>query len=483
MKEASLKKNIFLSTLFQILKIVTPFITAPYVSRVLGVGNIGIYSYTNSYSMYFTLFAGLGTASYGTREIARMRNDKDKRSQLFWEIEILSVCTTIVSILAWGVFTLLNTKYRGLYLVLTFNLVAVMFDISWFYAGIERFQYTVGWNSLFKVLTTVLLFIVVKKPTDLLIYAFLMSFQLVLGNLGMWTGLKKYIHKVDIKSIKIKRHFHETLIYFIPTIAASIYNVLDKTMIGLITHSTIENGYYEQANKVLDMMKTLTFVALNMVMESRISFLYVEEKFDEIKERISESANYILFMGIGILFGLCGVANRFVPCFFGPGYNKTVYLLYIMSPVVVIIGLSNCLGAQYYNPAGRRKDSAKFIIVGAVVNFCMNCFLIPLMKSYGAAIATIIAEFLITFLYIINDDKYLTFKHIFSLAWKKIVAGLIMFALLLAINKIVSIPVISICMMIILGLLCYILILIVLKDSFIMFGKNIIESKLNKVGR
>ena len=147
MKQVSLKKNIMLSTFYQILKIVTPLITAPYVSRVLGVGKIGIYSYTSSIAMYFTLFGGLGTSTYGTREIARVRNDEQKRSQTFWEIEILSIITTMVSILVWGVFTMLNTKYRGYYAVLTFNLLAVMFDISWFYAGIERFQYTVGWNS------------------------------------------------------------------------------------------------------------------------------------------------------------------------------------------------------------------------------------------------------------------------------------------------------------------------------------------------
>lgn len=480
MKEVSLKKNIFLSTLFQVLKIITPFITAPYVSRILGVGNIGIYSYTSSYSMYFTLFAGLGTVSYGTREIARVRNDEDQRSQLFWEIEVLSILSTLVAIVAWGFFTFLNKKYQGLYLVLTFNLVAVMFDISWFYAGIERFQYTVGWNSFFKVLSTILLFVLVKKPSDLLIYAFLMSFQLVLGNLGMWTGLRRYIHNVDIKSIRLKKHFHETLIYFVPTIATSIYNVLDKTMIGLITHSTKENGYYEQANKVLDMMKTLTFVALNSVMTARISFLYAEEKFDEIKRRISESADYVMFMGIGMLFGLCGVAGKFVPLFFGPGYDKTIYLLYIMAPVIVIIGISNCLGSQYYNPVGRRKDSAKYIIAGAITNFCLNSVMIPMMKSYGAAIATVIAELLITVLYVVNDNGYLTWKKIISLCYRKLVAGIIMFALLLIINKIIADPFISLCLMIILGVLCYISVLAVLKDSFIIFGKNMLIRKFSK---
>ncbi|HAN58108.1 MAG TPA: flippase [Erysipelotrichaceae bacterium] len=477
MKQVSLKKNIMLSTFYQVLKIITPFITAPYISRVLGVSKVGIFSYTSSYAMYFTLFGGLGTATYGTREIARVRNDEHKRSHLFWEIEILSVITTTISILAWGVFTLINTKYQVYYAVLTFNLLAVMFDISWFYAGIEQFQYTIGWNSFFKIASVVALFIFVHKPSDLLIYVFIMAFQNFAGNVGMWTGLPGFIHKVDLKTIKLKKHFHETLVYFIPTIATSVYNVLDKTMIGFITHNTKENGYYENANKILDMMKTLTFVALNSVMTSRISFLYKEKKFEEIKKRIHDSINYVLFMGIGILFGLSGVAKVFVPLFFGKGWDKTVDLLIIMSPVIVIIGLSNCLGSQYYTPSGRRKESAKYIIAGAVINFCFNCIFIPKLMSYGAAIATVIAETVITILYVHNDNDYLNWSDIFKMGWKKLIAGVIMFVILLGIRQVIHQPLLSVALMVIVGGASYILILTLLKDSFIEVGSKLVFGK------
>ena len=352
-----------------------------------------------------------------------------------------------------------------------------MFDISWFYAGIEQFQYTIGWNSFFKIASVVALFIFVHNPSDLLIYVFIMAFQNFAGNVGMWTGLPRFIHKVDLKTIKLKKHFHETLVYFIPTIATSVYNVLDKTMIGFITHNTKENGYYENANKILDMMKTLTFVALNSVMTSRISFLYKEKKFEEIKKRIHDSINYVLFMGIGILFGLSGVAKVFVPLFFGKGWDKTVDLLIIMSPVIVIIGLSNCLGSQYYTPSGRRKESAKYIIAGAVINFCFNCIFIPKLMSYGAAIATVIAETVITILYVHNDNDYLNWSDIFKMGWKKLIAGVIMFVILLGIRQVIHQPLLSVALMVIVGGGCYILILTLLKDSFIEVGSKLVFGK------
>ncbi|MBP3275443.1 flippase [Kandleria sp.] len=479
MKQPSLKKNFILSMMYQILKIIMPLLTAPYISRVLGAKNIGIYSYTNSYSMYFTLFAALGTVTYGTREIARVRNDKERRSQLFWEIEILTVLTTSAALIFWGIFTFFNKSDAIYYAVLSFNLLAVMFDISWFYAGIEHFEFTIVWNSIFRILSVIAMFLFVKKPSDLFIYIFIVAFQNFAGNVGMWTGLSKFICKIDFKTIELKHHFHETLVYFIPTIATSVYNVLDKTLIQLITHNKAENGYYEQANKILDMMKTLTFVALNMVMQSRISYLFEQKKYDEIKRRIHTSVNYVLFMGIGILFGMMGIARTFVPWFFGPGYDRTIVLLEIMSPVVVIIGLSNCLGAQYYTPSGKRKQSANYIIAGSVINFVLNCLFIPHLMSAGAAIATVIAESAITILYVGHCNRYLTWGVILSHLWRKLIAGALMLAVILFINQYMNVGFIALIVQVGVGFSVYCLMLVILKDDFVIdFAKNQLLAKL-----
>lgn len=467
MKKQSLKKNIIYSMSFQILKIITPLITAPYISRVLGASNIGIYSYTYSIAMYFTLFGGLGTVSYGTREIARCRDHKQELSQNFFEIEMVSIITTTISLIAWGIFTALNTQYRAYYLVLTFNLLAVMFDISWFYAGIEHFKYTVLWNSIARITSVVCLLLFVKTANDLLVYIFIMSFTTLAANITMWIYLPKFIHRIKLRSMRLKHHFRETLVYFIPTIATSVYNVLDKTLIGVITKDTYENGYYEQANKILDICKTVTFVAINSVLSSRISYLFAEKKFEEIKQRIHLSMDFVLFMGIGICFGLIGIAENFVPWFFGDGYHKVIGLLQLMSPVVLIIGISNCLGSQYYTPSGRRRESARYIIAGAVINFCLNCAFIPFLKAYGAAIATIIAELAITFLYIKNARQYMSFSVIFTLGWKKIIAACFMLALTLSVGRAGS-GFLIIFLQVSLGFSTYVIIQLLLRDHFIL---------------
>ena len=339
--QPSLKKNIAISTLYQVLLIILPIITAPYIARVLGPDQSGVYDYTNSIMTYFTMFAALGTATYGVREIARVRDDVAMRSRLFWEIELMTVMTSAVCIAVWFVFIAFTPQYKVIYIVLTMGIFSTMFDISWFFAGMEQFKYTVTKNAACKLIGVILMFLFVKKEDDLLLYVIIITASAMLGNLSMWLYVPRFTEKVDFRTLHFRRHFHETLIYFIPTVATSVYTVLDRTLIGVITQNKAENGCYHYTMQIVNMMKALTFSSLNMVLGSRIAFLFAEERYDEIRERIADSINYILFMGIGICFGVIGVSKRFVPVFLGSGYERVITMLMLMSPIVIIIGISN----------------------------------------------------------------------------------------------------------------------------------------------
>lgn len=132
----------------------------------------------------------------------------------------------------------------------------------------------------------------------------------------------------------------------------------------------------------------------------RHAYLFAEKRFDEIHKKIAISFNYIFFMGFGCCFGIMGVAKTFVPFFFGPGYDQVVGLLYLFSPIIVIIGISNCLGSQYYTPCGKRKESTNYLIAGSVVNLILNLLMIPRFGAEGAAIASVIAETVVSVLYV-----------------------------------------------------------------------------------
>lgn len=477
MVQTSIKKNYIYNTIYQVLSLITPLITAPYISRVLGSNGVGIYSYTNSIVTYFTLFAALGTASYGQREIAMHRDDPETSSKLFWEIEILSLTTTAVSLIVWIAWIFISTQYTAIYSVLTLSVLAVAFDISWYFGGFEKYKYIVIRNTLVKITGIILLFLFVKKETDIFLYVGIMAATGLIGNISMWTYLPKLLAKVEFKTLHpFKIHLKQTFAYFIPTVATSVYTVLDKTMIGAITKSEELNGYYEQATKIIRMIESLLF-SLNTVMVSRQSYLFAEGRTEEIKDKINKSFEFIFALAVPIMFGIWGAARNFVPWFFGNGYEPVVTLLYLMSPLPLVICISNIMGSQYLTPSGQRARSSKGIIAGAVTNFLLNLALIYKYGANGATLASVVAECVISAIYVHMSKGFINWKKILNVLWKKLLAGFVMFWAVLFIggNYQGSIS-ISVCQ-VIFGMALYGIMLIVLKDNVIYDALKIIRRR------
>jgi len=466
-KKKSLLYNVLFNNLSDLLVLIAPFITAPYVSRVLTADGVGIFSYSNSLVSYFTLFAGLGTVIYGGREIARNRDNKVLYSQKFWEIELITVITSFVCTIAWLGLAFFYKKYQPYLLALTLLIVSSLFNITWLYVGLEKLKYTVIINSIIKIVSVILIFVLVKSENDLLIYTYIYSGANLLGNLSFWAFLPRVLTRCKIEPKYLKKHFKETIVYFIPTIATTIYTVLDKTLIGLITQDDKENGYYEQATKIINITKVVAFTSINGVVSSRISYMFKEKKSFIIKNKIRSFLNFEMFLSIGAMFGLIGVSKNFVPIFFGEGYDNTTILLYLLSPIIPIICLSNILGTLYYTPSGLRKKSAVYVIIGAIVNFLLNLVLIYYFKAYGAAIASLFAELIITILYLANCNKYLQFKDVFMVLGKKIIAGSIMAFMVYNLGIIEINEYIVLFIQIIFGIVIYIIILSILNDSWL----------------
>ena len=480
-KKPNLKVNYIYRLFYDVLAVIAPFITTPYVSRVLGADNIGIYSAVTAFITYFTLCATLGTMSYGTREISRQRDNVSLASKTFFEIELMSVLTSLICIVGWCMVIAFSKDYRYYYLASLPLLFGCMFDISWFFMGFEKVKFLVVRNSFCKLASIVLLFFLVKTRDDLLIYILINSMVQLIGNLSMWTYLPKMLVHVNFKTLQLKEHFKETIVYFIPTIATSIYTVLDKSLIKLITNDDFQNGYYEQTTKIINIVKNLVFTSVNAVIGARISYLFKQNKADEIKDKINKSLDFIMLIGFAAVFGIIGIARNFVPLFFGNGYDPVVTLLYVMSPIVLIVGISNCLGSQYYTPSGRRTQSTKYLIAGSIVNLFMNMLLIPIQGAIGATVGSIVAELVITILYVRNCDGYLTFFTIISICWRKLIAGICMCFGVFLLGTLQNLnPILVVALQILCGGIVYTGLLLVMHDSMMLFLLSCIKKKLQK---
>lgn len=165
-------KNYLYNFSFQLFLILVPTITLPYITRVLGPTALGINTYTYSITYYFTLLAVLGLTTYAQREIAYVRNDKEKLKKLFWEIEIISIITTVISYLCLAIIILFLDRYSNFLWIYSFIVLANIFDISWLIVGLEKFSVLVLRNFIVKILSLLLIFTLVKTSNDLYIYIY-----------------------------------------------------------------------------------------------------------------------------------------------------------------------------------------------------------------------------------------------------------------------------------------------------------------------
>lgn len=465
-----IKRNFILNTMFQILRLLSPLVVTPYVSRILGVDGIGIFSYTYSIEYYFAMFAVLGTTAYGAREISRYRDEPETMSQLFWEIWLMTFTTSLISIVAWGVVVFAGGEYRLYFAILTFYLLAAMFDISWFYTGLEKFPIIVIRNMALKVVEIALVFLLVKRADQLYIYFLIMAGGTFLGNASLWLGMKKNLKRVSWRTLRPYRHFKNTLVFFLPTIATSIYTVIGKTLIGAITKSEIESGIYEQTTKIVEIIKAVAVVSLNTVLGPRNSYLHKKGELEQIRSNLRGSMDFILLMSIGATCGVIGIADLFVPWFFGAGYEPVILLLRALSPIVVIIAISYTVGSQYYEPVGLRLKSAKYLMVGSVCSVLMNLILIPIFKSLGAVIGSLVSETIISVLYIMNCSGYMTWRALLAMSWKKLLAGVSMACILVWRASLMMATTTNVLMLVVLGAAIYLVVLLLLRDKMMLLA-------------
>ena len=465
MKQQNLKINYILNTAYQVLALIAPLITAPYISRVLQPEGTGIYSFTTSVVSFFIMFAVLGTTTYGQRAIAQCRDDRERLSKCFWEIEILSFLSTLVCTIVWIVFIFISPQYKIYYLILTIEIIAVAFDIIWFYSGLEQFKFIVLRNAAIKILSIVLLFVFVKEKSHVWIYLLIIALGKFVGNLSMWLPLKRFIDGIKLSELSILPHFKETLAYFVPTAAASIYTYLDKVMIGAFTDTSVENGYYEQAQKIIKMAYTI-LVSLNTVMSARMSYLFAQHREAEIKNKLEKALAFIVTLGIPFVFGISGIAYNFVPWFFGEGYDKVSILLILSSPLVLIMSLHNFLSAQYLVPSGQRVRSTKGVIVGAVVNLILNSILIPRFQSIGAVVATLIAETSICVVYFWMSKEYVPVRILLKYLPRQLISACVMTLCVYLIGRGHSGSIITTVIQIVVGGAVYFLLLFIMRDQF-----------------
>lgn len=398
MKETN--KNFLYNLIYQIFVFIIPLVTTPYVSRVLGVENIGIYSYTYSIVYYFMLAIMLGINNYGAREIAKLQNQPDKRSYKFWSIYGLQLINSLIMIIVFIIFTYFTKyQYKNILIIQFIYLISTTLDINWLYFGMEKFKITISKNIIIKILSLILIFMFVKNHDDLSIYAIILSSSMLVSQLYLWLHLKKNIHFVKVKFKDIFKNLKPCLILFIPVVAYSIYRVMDKTMIGYFSNVK-QLGNYESAEKIINIPISI-ITALGTVMMPHMS----KSADNQISQKICETYKLCFFMIYPIIMGLLIVSKNFCNIFFGSGYELTPIIIDLLLITVFFSCITNITRNNYLIPKSKDKIYVNSTIYGAVVNFILNFIFIRKYGAFGACIGTIAAEFTVMFYQVYKTRK------------------------------------------------------------------------------
>lgn len=404
---------------------ITPFITAPYISRVLGKEGVGIFSYANSVAYYFLIFSMLGIANEGSRSIARERDDRGRVNEIFSSLYCLQFAMfTLVSI-AYAVYLFFFCEdYKLVAGIMYIYIASGVLDISWLFFGFEDFKITVLRNALIKILTVIAIFAFVKDINDVHIYAFIMAGGTFLSQAYLWAYREKYASFVRVNYSEIRKHIVPLLILFIPTIAASIYKIMDKIMIGNIA-AYDELGLYEYSEKIVSIPQSF-ITAFGTVMFPRMSYLLRDEDTEKFNRYVLLSFQIVTLIGAAVVFGLMGVSGTFPVLFLGKEYIECSKIIFWLAITVMFVAWADITRRQYLIPKGRDKSYVICTILAASINLCVNLLLIPEYGALGAVFGTIVAEGSLFFLQLIIVKNEIPVMRCMAKCSPFLISGLLM---------------------------------------------------------
>ncbi|GKQ43154.1 hypothetical protein RD055328_10770 [Companilactobacillus sp. RD055328] len=458
--------NYLYNMIYQVFVLLIPLVTIPYISRTVGPTGVGINTFTYSITQYFILLGTLGINLYGNREIAYKRGDKKKVSKAFWEIEYLLILSVTVATIAFLIFVSFSKEYQLYYLAQGISVLAVMFDISWFFMGMENFKVTVTRNILVKTISLVCIFTFVKTKNDLLIYILINSLSVIIGNITLWPYLRKQVMMVPFKELNPLRHLSPSIALFIPQAAINVYALLNKPMLKIF--GSVESaGFFDSSDKIIKLLIAL-LTALATVVMPRVANSFIKGDREQINRLLTKSFDYISFIALPLMFGIAAVSQEFSVLFFGKEFSAVGGILFVESLVIPIIAWASITGNQYLLPTNHTREYTYSVVAGGIFNLILNIPLIIYLGPIGAAISTIIAELVVTAIQLYYVNKDFSVIKLFNGVHRYLIAGAIMFVIVFTLSNKISFSIVHLIIEIGIGFIVYFGILVLFKAPILL---------------
>ena len=390
----ALKKNLAFQFAQQAVALLLPLVTAPYVSRVLLAEGVGDYSYTYTVAFYFYIVSYLGFDTHGQRLVAQAKGDRERRSKVFSEIATLQVSLILVTSVIYGIYvSSLDERIRLVSALQYFYIASASIDVLWLFEGMEEFKTIALRNIAVQVTSCVLIFLLVKRQSDLWIYTAIMAGSVFAGNLLYFIPARKYVDYRLPKFRDMISHLKPALILFVPQISMTVFMKMDKLMLGWWSTSR-QLGYYQNAETTVN-MPMLAIITVGTVLMPRIIAMRTDRKIAEIKKFNQTSFDLLMTIAVGCTFGLTAVTHVFTPWFFGEDFRESANIVAFLSAQIAFFTWENVMQKQYLIPFEKDAVVIRALSVGAVINTVLNALLIPKYGSSGAIAGSLVSHLVI----------------------------------------------------------------------------------------
>ncbi|EHK2363932.1 flippase [Clostridium perfringens] len=479
MKVKSMKKNYIYNLVLTVVNMIFPLITAPYLSYVLGAENIGKVNYATSIISWFILFASFGIPRYGIREIARNRDNKKELTNSFWNLLLIQVIISFITIILYLIIIFNIKVFRqdiNLYILMVIMIILNIFSIDWFYQGIEEYGYITSRNLIFKLISIILIFTMINDRDDYLMYALINILALSFNNILNYFNTKKYIDK-KLYNLRFLYYIKELRVYFITTLIIALYTQLDQTFIGAKSQKDL--AYYVRSKTVLGVGFSIVN-SLITIFIPRTAYL-AESNYNEYKKIVNKSINYIYILSFPCFVGVLLLSGEIMLLLGGAEFLPARYSLQITSILVIITSVGSWQINQVLLPNKLENLALKIQTIAAIISILLNIILIKKFSYIGAAISWLITEISLTTLegiFIRLKCRELKIKYFNKSAIKYFISVIIMGVVILLVKKLIKKNIYIIATSLIVGPISYFGMIILLKDNIIIELINQLKIKL-----
>lgn len=489
----SIKINALASITVNMLNIIFPLITNPYLTRILSKDNYGYFNNANTWASFIMPIAAFGIYNYGIRSISKVKDDKKKINYVFSKLFYLSIFTSVTITTLYFLFIELGTDIstlKILYYILGLQALFQFLNIEWMNEAYENYTFILYKTLFIRVIMLVSIFTFVRDESDIVPYAFIMTFTTILNYLVSFLWIKKDVSFIKIPIKDLLSSSKSMFIMLLLANANMLYTLLDRLFITRSPNLEYISNYTISMNIVMLIAIVLTGT-INVTIP-RLSYYLGKKDQESYEYLINQSSSLFLFFIVPTGVGLALLGTFATIIYASEKYTAAGIVTSFFAIRTLIWSVEFILGNQIIFVNGKERTLTIYYFVGGIINFLLNTalYLNHIFQAEYYVITTLIAECIVVILEILFIKKHnlVSLKSIFQKSIRYIIISLGFIPIYYTFKNAFQITshtitinsLLMICCTIIFSILYYASTLFIIKDSTMMYTIDILYNKLVK---